>query len=99
MNCAAQADQCMSRKESVEISPLMRDLSNYIVAARTRKLPDEVVQRAKLHLVDTMGAMIAGSRLLPGKKAIAYVKSQGGAHHAGVVGSRMVTSAPNAALA
>ena len=81
------------------ISPMMRKLSAYIAGARKRKLPRAVVDRAKLHIVDTFAAMISGSRLLPGKKAIAYVKSQGGTPVAGVVGTRMLTSAVHAALA
>jgi 2-methylcitrate dehydratase PrpD len=43
--------------------------------------------------------MVSGSRLLPGRKAIAYVKTLGGAKEASVVGSRIMTSAINAALA
>jgi len=83
----------------VDISPLMEQLSAYIAGALTRKPPEEVVERAKLHLVDTFAAMVSGSRLLPGKKAIGYVKSIGGKPEAGVVGTRIVTSTANAALA
>ena len=46
-----------------------------------------------------MAAMVSGSRLTPGKKAIAYVKTLGGVKEAGVIGSRIVTTAINAALA
>jgi 2-methylcitrate dehydratase PrpD len=82
-----------------DISPLMRQLSTYIAGALDKPLPAEVVERAKVHLVDTFSAMISGSRLLPGKKATAYVKSLGGNPEAGVIGTHIVTSAPNAALA
>ncbi len=81
------------------ISPTMKKLSAYIAGARNKKLPPAVMARAKLHVVDTFAAMISGSRLTPGKKAIAYVKSQGGVPVAGVVGTRFLTSAVNAALA
>jgi 2-methylcitrate dehydratase PrpD len=43
--------------------------------------------------------MMSGSRLLPGKKAIAYVKTLGGAKEACVIGSRLITTAQHAALA
>jgi 2-methylcitrate dehydratase PrpD len=43
--------------------------------------------------------MVSGARLTPGKKAIAYVNTLGGVKEAGVVGSRIVTTAINAALA
>lgn len=81
------------------ISPLMRDLSAYIAGAVKRPLPPEVVERAKVHLVDTFAAMLSGSRLLPGKKVLAYVKAQGGRPEACVVGTGIVVSAPHAALA
>jgi 2-methylcitrate dehydratase PrpD len=43
--------------------------------------------------------MVSGSRLLPGRKGISFVKKLGGTKEACVVGSRVVTSAVNAALA
>lgn len=43
--------------------------------------------------------MVSGSRLPPGKIAISFTKTQGGASEATVVGSKIVTSAANAALA
>lgn len=59
------------------VSPLIHEVSTYIAAARKRKLPVEIAERAKLHLVDTFAAMISGTKLLPGKRGIAYVKSLG----------------------
>ena len=81
------------------ISPLMQELSTYMAAALKRKLPQEIAERAKLHLVDTFAAIISGSRLLPGRRAIAYIKPFGGAREAGVIGTRIVTTTVNAALA
>ena len=81
------------------ISPLMLKFSTYIATALRQPLPSEVSERAKLHLVDTFAAIISGTRLLPGEKAIAYVTSIGGKPEAGVIGTRIVTSAANAALA
>ena len=77
----------------------MRELSGYIAGALKRSLPAEVAECAKIHLVDTFAAMISGSRLIPGKRAIAYVKPLGGTREAGVIGTRIVTSALHAALA
>jgi len=82
-----------------EASELTSALSAYIEAALRKPLPGPVSERAKVHVVDTFAAMISGSRLLPGKKAIAYVKALGGKPEAGVVGTRIVTSVANAALA
>ncbi len=82
-----------------EISPLIRTLASYIARAPRRALPRAVTERAKLHLLDTLAAMLSGSRLLPGRRAIAFAAAQGGAREACVIGSRTVTSAVNAALA
>jgi 2-methylcitrate dehydratase PrpD len=81
------------------VSPLTQRLSAYIAGALKKPLPEHVTQRAKLHVVDTFAAMISGSRLLPGKRAIAYVKTLGGSRLAGVVGTRIVTTPVLAALA
>ncbi len=86
-------------KQGDQISPVMSELSSYIAATPRRKLPAEVAERAKIHLVDTFAALVSGSRLLPGKRAIDYVGAQGARREAGVVGTRIVTSAPHAALA
>jgi 2-methylcitrate dehydratase PrpD len=86
-------------KKNTAISPIMRTLSGYIASAPTRELPPAVAERAKHHLLDTLSAMVSGSRLLPGRRAIDYVSALGGVREAGVAGTNLVTSAPNAALA
>ena len=74
-------------------------LVSYIAAAPRRRLPARVIERAKHHLLDTLAAMLSGSRLLPGRRAIEFAKAQGGAPEACVIGSMVITSAINAALA
>ena len=81
------------------VSPLMLALSRYVERSGARKLPPGVIERAKLHLIDTFAAMISGSRLLPGERAVAYVDQLGGAPQAGVVGTRRLTTVTQAALA
>src|SRR3954449_8438334 len=78
---------------------MVNKLSAHIATAVQRPLPAAVIARAKLHLVDTFAAMISGSRLLPGRKAIHYVKTLGGKPGAGIIATRLVTTAQNAALA
>jgi 2-methylcitrate dehydratase PrpD len=87
------------KRDPHEISAMTLALSEYLASALKRPLPPEVLERAKIHVVDTFAAMISGSRLLPGKRAIQYVRALGGKPEAGVVGTRIVTSATNAALA
>jgi len=87
------------KKTFPKISPLMHKLASYIAAAPRRALPAAVTERAKHHLLDTIAAMISGARLLPGRRAIEFIATQGGVPEATVIGSDIVTSAINAALA
>src|SRR5437762_8787285 len=74
-------------------------LSGYIARALRKRLPKEVEERAKLHLLDALAAMISGSSLVPGQRAIGYVKTLGGTKEACVLGTRIITTAVNAAFA
>src|SRR3977135_1015840 len=89
----------MTPKTVPQISPLMQQLSAYIAAAPKKALPKDVAEKTKHHVLDTIAAMVSGSRLLPGRKAISYIKTLGGAKESTVIGSRYVTTAINAALA
>jgi 2-methylcitrate dehydratase PrpD len=80
------------------ISPVMLKLSKYISSAQTKLLPKIVTERAKIHLIDTFAAMISGSKLDPGKKAIQYAKTLGGKSECGIIGTQMLTTPQNAAL-
>ena len=91
-------EEVMATKSTV-ISPIMRTLSGYIASVPGRELPPAVAERAKHHLLDTISAMVSGSRLLPGRRAIDYVSALGGAREASVLGTSLVIHAPNAALA
>ena len=83
----------------MSISPVMQRLSAYIAQAGKKKLPPAVAEKTKHHILDTVAAIISGSRLLPGRKGISFVKTLGGAKEACVIGSRLLTTATNAALA
>src|SRR5205085_2469777 len=50
-------------------------------------------------ILDTLAAMVSGARLKPGEMAIRYASTLGGKPEAGVVTTKIVTSAVNAALA
>lgn len=83
---------------SAVVSPQMQALSTYVARAVRRSPPKSVIARAKLHVVDIFGAMISGTTLLPGVKALDYARSLGGKPEAGLVGTRMRMSAAHAAL-
>src|SRR5579872_5359538 len=74
-------------------------LAHYMVAARDQELPDAVTLACKHRILDTLGAMVSGSRMQPGIMATRYVRVLGGEPQASVVGSDFRTTAVNAALA
>jgi len=74
-------------------------LSEYIARARGIELPDNVSLRARHHILDAIAAMVSGSALPPGRLAIRYIQAQGGTPEARVIGSQLLTTAVNAALA
>jgi 2-methylcitrate dehydratase PrpD len=82
-----------------EVSEVTRKLSDYIAGAPQRALPADVAAKTKLHLLDTLAAMLSGARLKPGALAAQYVERLGGRPEATVAGTGIVTSAVNAALA
>ena len=77
----------------------MRQFARYIAAAAGKALPAPVTEATKHHLLDTLAAMVSGSRLPPGKMAISYVRTLSGTREAGVVGTKFATNSVNAAFA
>ncbi len=78
---------------------VIEEVSSYISSSAGAKLPDQVMIKAKHHILDTLGAMVSGSKLKPGELAKQYVRIQAGVEESQVVASQIVTSAINAALA
>jgi 2-methylcitrate dehydratase PrpD len=81
------------------ISATTTALADYVAGTLDRALPPPVVARTKLHVLDTIAAMVSGSRLKAGTFAAHYVDSLGGKPQATVIGASVVTSVVNAALA
>jgi 2-methylcitrate dehydratase PrpD len=81
------------------ISPVMEKLSSYMSDAASRALPEEVIEKAKHHVLDTFAAMISGSELAPGRGALQFARAYGGKEVATVVASRIVCGPIEAAFA
>jgi len=81
------------------ISAVMEKLSSYMSEAAARALPDEVVEKAKQHVLDTFAAMISGSELPPGRAALEFARAYGGKEIATVVASNVVCGPIEAAFA
>ena len=80
-------------------SSVTPDLIRYLAHAATSPVPPPVLAKAKNHILDTIAAMISGTTIKPGQFALRYIAQLGGNPEAQVVGSRIVTSAINAAIA
>jgi len=80
-------------------SSVMNTLSNYMSEAAERKLPDEVTEKTKHHVLDTLAAMISGSKLLPGQRALQFAQAYGGKDVSTVVASKILCGPIEAALA
>ena len=80
------------------VSPAMARLSSYMAEARNRVLPDDVVEVAKHHILDTFAAMVSGSQLVPGQAALKFARSYGGEKVATVICSNVLCGAMEAAL-
>src|SRR5262245_10816460 len=74
-------------------------LSAYIAGDDAARLPDAVVEKTKIHILDTIGAIVSGSLLKPGRLMIDFVRTQGGLEEATVAASNFRTSVVLAALA
>ena len=51
------------------ISPVTKALCEYVVETLDRDMPAAVVAKTKLHTLDTIAAMVSGSRLKAGRAA------------------------------
>jgi len=89
----------MSSKSDNQITPMTRALSEYISAAATRDLPPAVIEKTGHHILDSLAAIISGSRLRAGELAINYVKRLGGSAEATLIGTPLVVPVESAALA
>jgi 2-methylcitrate dehydratase PrpD len=80
-------------------SELMATLSTYMSEAGARKLPEDVVEKTKQAVLDTVTAMISGAELPPGQFAIKFARAYKGEKIATVAASNVVCGPIEAALA
>ncbi len=83
---------------SVPVSPLMTTLSGYMAAAGDQALPEEVVEKAKHHILDTFAAMISGSELPPAQAALKFARDYAGDTTATIAASKLTANPMEAAL-
>ena len=78
---------------------LTRRLAEYINEALSAPLPSEARDAGVAHLLDTVAAIIAGTRMKVGQKAIPYASRLQGRPESTIVGCDISTNAITAALA
>jgi 2-methylcitrate dehydratase PrpD len=83
---------------AVPVGPVMATLSAYMAEAGERALPDEVVEQAKYHILDTFAAMISGSGLPPAQAALKFARDYTTDATATIAASTMTASPLEAAL-
>jgi 2-methylcitrate dehydratase PrpD len=74
-------------------------LSAYIAGERAGQVPRQVAEKAKIHILDTIGAIVSGSMLKPGRLIIDFVRTQVGPSEATIVASKIKSGVIQAALA
>ena len=86
-------------KSPQAVGSVMNSLSAYMSEAANRPLPEEVAEKAKHHILDTLAAMISGCNLLPGQRALQFARAYGGKEVSTVVASNILCGPVEAALA
>jgi 2-methylcitrate dehydratase PrpD len=74
-------------------------LSAFVAGAAGRPLPPAVATRTKQHVLNALACMISGTTLPPGRLAVEMVRGYGGAPHASIPGTDLVTLGEIAAFA
>ena len=95
---AASSSSTRQAKSQKSNASVMNPLSEYMSAAANRALPDEVAEKTKHHTLDTLAAMISGSKLLPGQRALQFAQAYGGKEISTVVASNLLCGAIEAAM-
>lgn len=75
------------------------DVARYLAEAVRAPLPEAVALKTRLHLLDTLAAIVSGTRLRAGRRALRFVSEQGGMPEVSVPGTGILCDPVNAAFA
>lgn len=81
------------------MTDVTRRLSEYAANARNRPIPDDVQEVTRLHLLDTLAAIVSGSQLPSGIAGARYAAATQGNPAGSVLGSRVSSDPIAAAIA
>ena len=75
------------------VSKETETLARHISSAAARALPEQVAERGRMHLLDTLAAAVSGSTLAAGKQGAAWLNASfAGAGPASVLGTTGITA-------
>jgi 2-methylcitrate dehydratase PrpD len=95
---AAAALPSVAHAAGPAVGPVITRLSAYMSEAAGRALPDEVIEKTKHHLLDTLAAMVSGAGLPPGRVALQFARAHGGEQTATVAASKALCGPIEAAM-
>ena len=96
---SATAAACLvPHLDAFSANDLTGKLASYMASARNLELPPNVLTDAKFRILDTVAAIVSGSKLPPGEMAMRFVRTQGGTPEASIFASKMKTTVINAAM-
>src|SRR4029450_410057 len=81
------------------MAKIIDSLVEYMLAARQARLPAEVIQKGKSHLLESFAAIVSGSTLKPGKLGLQHVRAQESKEECSVLGTNCKTTPIVAAFA
>jgi 2-methylcitrate dehydratase PrpD len=91
--------QAQVPRPGADARKLAQVIAEYVAGFDLKNVPPEVINRARVGFIDTMGVMLAGSREEVAHLALEMVKLEGSTPAAGIVGQSQRASAQLAALA
>ena len=90
----------LARQSNIPVAgTVINPLSAYMGEASRLPLPREVVEKTKHHILDTLAAMISGSTLPPGERALEFARAHSSNGDSTVVASKLSRGAIEAAFA
>src|SRR6185436_11770467 len=79
--------------------PVTDTLAQFVTKIEFAAIPEEALANAKMHLLDTLGVALAGTREPVAGIALDYCKRIGPAHESTIWGTKLKAAAPTAAFA
>jgi 2-methylcitrate dehydratase PrpD len=79
--------------------PITDTVAAHIAGVLSKPLPGDVADKAKLHLLDTLAAIVSGARLAGGQAGTRMAMRLGGPAESLAIGAGTLVGAPQAALA